>query len=448
MKYFILLIGFVSILTACKKDKGEEDPINHNSSEAWLLDPSTGWEHVMSVESDKVLFTHDMTSFGQEIGVIYNTNGYSNNQPYSDFYKVKFKENDSNASAIKLGFSTSGKTVFHSQFIPNSYIPVFTNFEGTGAVSIIDENNTRVTRLVTDRTKTSEIINYHYTKAGDFLGAVVLGAHIPFVTQYWTGKFPTPVITGFMPLINTDKDRGSFSSKMVIPLKLSDDKPYLFTIGTEGTKLKYQVLKLSPETSGTDPNYVIVDQAEFTGLLASGLESNSLYKSLVAYTFDDDVLTFVLADYKSVSGVNQMNKLHCYRWNKRTNGLTTLWESAEVSLTLTKAIEKDVQINGISPSPYLENRLTPDGTFYTIFTKELYTQPQPDQEYAVLYTVNAAGIKELNRTDYIYKNYKKSVRISNCRYMNGAYYALVYPISTEYVKPGEAKFHLEVVKLK
>lgn len=31
--------------------------------------------------------------------------------------------------------------------------------------------------------------------------------------------------------------------------------------------------------------------------------------------------------------------------------------------------------------------------------------------------------------------------------MNGAYYALVYPLETEYVKTTSPKYHIEVVKL-
>lgn len=252
-----------------------------------------------------------------------------------------------------------------------------------------------------------------------------------------------------MPLIDADKDRAAFKSKIVIPMKLDDDKPYTFTIGEEGTKLKYQVLKLLPEKERLDPNYEIIDQAEFTILQASSLDALEPYRTLVAYSFDDDVLTFVLADFKMVSGVSQMNKLHCYRWNARTTGITTLWESSEVDITLAKALEKDRVKDGIPTTlPYLENRLTPDGTLYTIYTKQLYTEPQPEQEYAILYTVNATGIKELNRTDYIYKKYKKTVRIGNCRYMNGTYYALVYPLGTEYIKSSDSRYGIEVVKLK
>ena len=443
MKRTLLILAAFVAFSACDK----EEPINPDSSDALLLDPSTGWQHVMSIENSGALSAYDMTLAGQEIAVLYGS--LPSGAAASQFYKVKFKENDVAApDGTRLDFSTSGKTIYNSQFIPNSFIPVFTNFEGTGAVGIVDENNTRVTRLVTDRVQASEFINYHYTKAGDFLGAVVLGSHIPFSTQFWNGKFPTPVISGFMPLIDTDKDRGNFKSKIVIPLKLSDDKSYTFTIGEENTKLKYQVLKLLPEKQRVDTNYEIVDQGEFSGLTSASLDALEPYRSLVTYSFDDDVLTFVLADFKMISGVNQMNKLHCYRWNKRTNGISTLWESLEVDITLGKAIEKDRKKDGIPTTlPYLENRLTPDGTFYTMYTKQLYTDPLPEQEYAILYTVNASGIKELNRTDYIYTNYKKTVRISNCRYMNGAYYSLVYPIGTEYIKPTDAKYHIEVVKL-
>ncbi|MEI9918409.1 MAG: hypothetical protein WDO14_06355 [Bacteroidota bacterium] len=446
MKKTLFILIIFAGLSSCEDDKKES--INPDSPEAWLLDPATGWQHVMSIESNGTLSAYDMTMAGQEIAVLYGSLIYDGG-PQSRFYKVKFKENDLAASeGMRLDFSTDDKTIYNSQFIPETFIPVFTNFEGTGAVGIVDENNTRVTRLETDRVQASEFINYHYSKAGDFLGAAVLGSHIPFSTQYWSGKFPTPVIAGFMPLIDTDKDRVSFKSKIVIPLKLSDDQPYTFTIGEEGTKLKYQVLKLLPGKQRIDPNYEIVDQAEFTGLEASSLDALEPYRTLVTYRFDDDVLTFVLADFKMVSGVYTMNKLHCYRWNKRTNGISTLWESSEVDVTLGKAIEKDRKDGIPTTLPYLENRLTPDGTFYTIYTKQLYTEPLPEQEYVILYTVNATGITELNHTDYIYKNYKKTVRISNCRYMNGAYYALVYPVGTEYIKTTDPKYHIEVVKLK
>lgn len=444
MKKILFILAVLATFSSCKKESKEESS-NQNQSENWLLDPSTGWQHVMSIENDKSLCVYDMTLIGQEIGVLYGTLVYTDG-PKSEFYKTKFKENDVRAAdAVKLGFSTIGKTIYHSQFIPNTFIPVFTNFEGTGSIGIVDENNTRIGGLVTDRTQASETINYYYTKTGDFLAGVVLGAHIPFSSQYWSGKYPG---TGLMPLIQTDKDRGAFKSKIIIPLKLSDGKPYTFTIGEEGAKLKYQVLQLLPEKQRIDPNYEIIDQAEFAGLSASSLDAISPYRSLVTYSFEDDVLTIVLADYKTINGVNQINKLHCYRWNKRTNNLIILWESSEVDLLLAKAIEKDVKVNGISPSPYLENRLTADGTFYTLFTKELYTAPDAELEYAVLFTVNVSGIKKLNQSDYIYKNYKKSVRISTCRYMNGAYYALVYPLSTEYIKANTPKYHIEVVKLK
>lgn len=436
--FFILLLAFI----ACEPESSEPSPDQSDN----LLDPSTGWEHVMSIKQRGALSTYDMTMAGQEIAVLYGST-ISTSGP--DFYKVKFKDNDAGAPAgMKLDFDTDDKTIYNTQFIPNSFIPVFTNFEGTGYVGLVDENNTRVTRLKTDRVLANEFINYHYSAAGDFVGAMVLGSHIPFATQYWNGTFPTPVTSGFMRLIDTDKDRATFKSKIVIPMKLADGKPYTFTIGENGTKLTYQVLKLLPEKERLDPNYQIIDEAEFTTLQASSLDALEPYRTLVTYSFDDDVLTFVLADFKMVSGTYQMNKLHCYRWNARTSGITTVWESAEVDITLAKALEKDRIKDGIPTTwPYLENRLTPDGTLYTLYTKQLYTEPQPQEEYAIVYTVNASGIRELNRTDYIYKNYKKSVRISNCRYMNGSYYALVYPLGTEYIKATDSRYGIEVVKL-
>lgn len=452
MKTFIKNSSWVIILTlllfSCKKNKEKEQPVDPNSSAAWLLDPSTGWQHVMSIaNTDKALSVCDMTPVGQEIAVLYKSRP-ANNQ----YYKVKFKESDAQLpQGTKLGFSTDGRTVYYSQFIPESYTPVFTDMQYVGSnYALIDENNTRTVRFITDLSDPeNEFVNYYYTKAADYLGTVIVNKRTPFAIQYGSSKFPpTPVTDGFMPKISTDYIKGSFVSKMAIPLKLSDNNAYTFSIGTDGTKLKYQVLKLLPAIAQSNANYEIIDQAEFTGWLASGLESNSVYKSLIAFSYDNDALTFVLADYKMVSGVNVMNKLHCYRWKKGTAGLSTLWESAEVDNTLANALGTKEAINDVQPRRYEENRLTPDGTLYTIHTKKLYTQPQPEKEYSILYTINASGIKELSRIDYLYNNYKKTVHISNCRYINGAYYAAVYPIEDEYVKTNSAKYHLEIVKLK
>jgi len=449
-KHLFSIAVLLALSSACKKSTDGEDPAPPNSSDTLLLPPSTGWQHVMSIDTkDYALSVCDMTPVGQEIAVLYKSRLPTSHT--SDYFKVKFKESGpQSAAGTQLGFSTDGRTVYYSQFVPESYTAVFTDMQYVGNIyGLIDENNTRTVRFVTDLTQPKdEFVNYYYTKAGDYLGAVINGAHIPNATQYGTSKFPpTPVTDGFMPTINTDKNRGNFVSKMAIPLKLSDNHPYTFTIGTDGNQLKYQALKLLPEKERIDPNYEIVDEGEFAGWQASGLESNNPYQSLVTFRYDNDVLTFVLADYKMVSGINVMNKLHGYRWKKGTAGLSTLWESAEVTPTLSNALDTQEAINDVQSRRYEENRLTPDGTLYTIHTKKLYTQPQPEKEYSILYTVNASGINELSRIDYLFDHYKKTVRINTCRYINGAYYALVYPIESEYIKADDPKYHIEVVKL-
>ena len=451
MKKIVLILTVLATFYACKEDTGGDDPTPQNPSGALLLDPATGWKHVISIDTkDKGLSGCDITPVGQEIAVLYKST--KNNQSDIHYHKVKFKESDSQASAgTMLGFSTDGRTIYYSQFIPESYTAVFTNVEYMGDHhALIDENNTRTVRFITEISNPgAEFINYYYTKASDYLGATIKNKTSPFGIQYGSSKFPpTPVTDGFMPKISIDYVRGNFTSKMVIPLKLSDNLPYTFAIGTDGTKLKYQTLKLLAEKTRIDPNYEIVDEGEFTGWQASTLESNDPYRSLVAFSYDNDVLTFVLADYKMVSGVNVMDKLHCYRWKKGTAGLSTLWESGEVDATLANALAGKEKILDVQTRRYEENRLTPDGTLYTIHTKKLYTQPDPEKQYSLLYTVNAAGIKELGRTDYLYNNYKQSAWINTCRYINGAYYALVYPTSDyEYVKNDSPKYHIEVVKL-
>lgn len=213
------VIVFLLIFSSCEKEEAVK-PVDPNSAEAWLLDPATGWQHVMSIDTkDKGLSGCDITPVGQEIAVLYKST--KNNQSDIHYHKVKFGEGDSQTPAgTMLGFSTSGRTIYYSQFIPESYTAVFTNVEYVGDQhALIDENNTRTVRFGTEISNPgAEFINYYYTKAADYLGAAIKYKTSPTGIQYGTSKFPpTPVTDGFMPKISADYVRGSFTSKMVIP---------------------------------------------------------------------------------------------------------------------------------------------------------------------------------------------------------------------------------------
>ena len=440
MKRILIFLCIVATVASCKEDIAE--PEIENQSDGWLLDPETGWKHVMTIPYEKPatarvgidqLSAYDMTLIGDEIGILYSANYYLEDKgPVRQFYKVKFKENDSNVgSGTRLDVvGTATRTTFHSQLIPNSLIPVFINFAGTEQIEIINESDSRMGALITNQAKE---INYHYTADGNFLAA---GLDNTYASHFWNLQYPQTVVN--FPDIKSAKDRGSFESTMVLPFKLSDSKYYTVSVGKEGAKTRYQVLKLLPEKDfNIEMNYEIVSQGELAGIPASNLKSPS--QSLVTYDVQDDVITFVLADFADINNP-QINKLHCYRWNKAMNTFSTLWETDPISLNFSKGI----QTNPHAEYKYRENRLTSDGTFYTLFTKAKYDEPAVGTQYTILYTVKAAGVRESGRLEELYDN---GVIITTCRYMKGTYYALVYPWDGNIVKKGDAKFHLEVVKL-
>ena len=442
MKKQLFVLACFALLAACKKENTTTTPVT-NQEEDWLINPATGWKHVQTVSYEKPAdalagndrFTgYDLTQIGNEIGILYSANYYMPEKgPIRQFYKIKFKENDSNiGSGAKLKiYGTTSRSTFHSQLIPNTLIPVFINYSGSDRIELYDENDSKMGFMLFNNAKE---ISYHYTKDGDFVAG---GIDDTYANHFWTLKYPQTVPTSF-PDIKAAKDRADFKSSFSMPVKATDGNYYVFAIGKVGAALAYQVVRLQPEKDyNTTINYEIVKQGTLDGIAPQNLRTAA--QSLVTYDVQGDVLHFVLADFNGINNP-RINKLYGYRWNRQTNSFEKLWETPEVSLNLSKAILD----NKKAEYKYRENRLTPDGGFYTLFTKEKFGEPEVGTQYTILYTANATGIKELGKLDELYGN---SVSITNCRYINNAYYALVYPSETTTFKLGDRKFHLELVKL-
>ncbi len=92
-----------------------------------------------------------------------------------------------------------------------------------------------------------------------------------------------------------------------------------------------------------------------------------------------------------------------------------------------------------------EWRLKPDGTFYLMRSSAdvgvYYLHP-----WIKLWEVNASGVKLLSSLTED-QTFKKSVMISTCRFIDGAYYALAYPTGDHIYRIGDPHYHMEIIRL-
>lgn len=431
----VIVSGLCLLQYACKKDPQKETG-PAQSSDGWLIDKNTGWQHVNAITYEKpagdaqegnnnALTAYDLTAIGDEFGVLYAAKFYKKevSSTMAQFYKVRFRYNDANVPAgTKLqAYDVQKEQVFfNSQLIPNSLIPIFTR-PGTGVSSwkIFDENNTSQGEFPLDYFKTTVV--YNYTADATF----VASGNDYKTFHYWTTKYPS---SGYIK--NTRSARGD--NNILIPMKLSDGSACQLAISTKSGSSGYQVFKLD---AGNDYNETVID----AGTLTDCGKLQETTQSLVAIDFDRDVLTFVVADYVSTpTGSDVVNKVHCYRWNQRTKGITKLWSCATTPDFTNAVLSFDPNEN-----MFKNRRITPDGTFYTIYTKTKYGIPNSGKEYTAIYTANASGVQQLGKVDQLYES---TVALSHCRYINGAYYALAYPNTDQVVKKDDPKFHMELVK--
>jgi hypothetical protein len=451
--HFTLFILSLSVLGACSKGSKDSETVPPDQERGWLLSPSTGWEHVNTINypaaetgdvSSGFMSPYDLASTGNNnFTVLYGANFmHSNIDPITVISKAVFKNNDVNVgSGTRLKIQGGSKrSTFYSQFVPNSAIPVFTEFAGLSYVDMFDENNVKQSRLTRNETKE---FNFNYNANGDFIAASTDNNGL---SHLWYARYPSAA--PFMKEANILTTRGSVKTLMTIPFTSTAGKPFNFHICKEGTLVKFQAIEMLSDMNATEPNKSdMVSQGTLEGVDPNELRIET--ESLVTYTVQQDVVTFVLAGFADVNAT-KINKLHCFRWNKSTGECKLLWRNTNIDVNLSKGILDKFKPNAVFSeqfkfNKYLEIRLTPEGTLYTIFTKEKYAEPNMGKQYSILYTVGLAGTKELGRLEELYNG---SVAISTCRYIDGSYYALVYPVATSVIKQDDPKFHMELVKLK
>lgn len=454
MKQFtplLLSVLLLNFLNSCTKGKDDTETPPVDQDKTWLLNPSTGWEHVNTITypkaesgdiSSNFMIAYDLASTGNNsFSVLYGAN-FLHIDPITVISKAVFKSNDVNVgSGTRLKFQGGAKrATFYGQFIPNSAIPVFTEFVGLESVDIYDENNIKQSRLTRNNNKE---FNFNYNANGDFIAASTdnfTQSHLYY------SRFPSTI--PFMKEANVLTTRTGVKTLMMIPFTSTTGKPCNFHICKEGALVRFQAIEMLTDMYAAEPNqYQVFSQGTLDGVEPTELRIET--ESLVAYDAQQDVVTFVLAGFADINST-KINKLHCFRWNKATNECKLLWRNTSIDQNLSKGLLDRFKPNNVfaeqfRANKFLENRLTADGTLYTLFTKEKYAEPEIGKQYTILYTVGLAGIRELGRLDELYNG---SVAISTCRNINGVYYALVYPVGASIIKTDDPRFHMELVKLK
>lgn len=94
-----------------------------------------------------------------------------------------------------------------------------------------------------------------------------------------------------------------------------------------------------------------------------------------------------------------------------------------------------------------EVRLTPDGSAY--FMRRYQPSQGSATSFTALTVINGSGIKDLGKVTAteMQTARKGQFDLYCCRYFNGAYYALVYPVEETVYDRYSSAFRMELVKL-
>lgn len=427
MKKHLFLVLTVAMLAAVSCKKGSKNINNNDADNEPLIAASTGWQRVSTIPymnsrsglpGSHAMTPYDVTTADGEIALLYSEDFKLQGLDGHNFFKLKVPSGTANpkANAEQLSYSRAGTAAPVYRFVPESFTTMSAQFK-PDELSIYDGKRGLIAAA-------GYGVNPMYSARWLKDGTVLMGiCDSRKITARWSYLYPQvknfDYVTNEWPSDSTQYWHSS-------PMKLNDGQFYDLVLSTVNNRMYFSIIKNNaPLPSGGKANFDIICRNRVPELNASA--TYTILSSDVA----DDSHTILLGE-SSPTDYMTINKVYGLRWKKGTTVLERLYE-----VNIDKSTSQTLLELGRSVSQPNEIRFTPEGAAY--FISGITPKGQ------ALFIIGAGGLKQYGKTSdaTLYEEYK----ISACRYLKGAFYAVVHPYQEFKYDYSSAKFRMELVKL-
>gem|GEM_PF-5839868 len=431
------------LVSACTDKQDDTQPATATP----LIDPATGWTTVGTIPFRGLVTglpgTHAMTPYDlavvdNDLALLYSEDYQLSGVQATKSYKVRFAPGSPIPESTPLqrgGWAFS----YLSRFVPGSFTPVYMKMEGANytCLTYSDEAGPLGGGNTDYTTPAIRPINWYAN--GGLTMTVPGGAKQAYVLSY---TFPE---TGNFKVAENVWRQDSTAWRGYDAMQFANGEVDQFLVSVKGAKVYFSVLKNDPNfvsTTGMTPSFSTLIRQEMPGLNAAGFGISNM---IIASQVVNDRYTVLIGEH-AAGNSSIFTKVHCYQWQKGAAQFTRVYGDIALPADIGQNFMSRATI-GTRPveGSGASVKFTPDATAYMLYSGSPSNYVQNDK-YTALAIVNAQGAQMVGK--YASPTQYEQIDLGVCHYLNGAYYAVVYQKREQLFDKSDARFRLDIVKLK
>jgi len=449
--YPVIIFLATVFASSCKKND-TPDPDDDGGSASSLVPSSTGWQKVgtipytsavIGLDGGHSITPYDITPSGDGVAVVYSENFKFSGTTGATYYKTRVSAAGTTEAATKVEFvkaSTVSETIQWMQFVPGTTEPVNTVFT-------LPNGYWDVYEYFADRTMPAghSVGSINPVWSARWTGNVLSMGHktSPNTATSWYYTYPA---SGNFTMVNNTWTGDSTTWTHTVPAPFNDGSIYDFVVSAKGALAYFSVVRNKAGTPAPGaPNFDMLAREAVPGFTTSSRD----LAAIVAAEVQGNDLTVLLATFDGATSSAKIASLSAYRWRKGTTTFQKLYSGVTVPDELQRPLTGPSP-TGSLPGPLGPNRVNnirflPDGTAYLLFD---YSESNSSYKYTAVATMGAGGTRILGKYDNAdQSNHYFQYRIAACRYIAGAFYALVAPRNEQEATYESPEFKMELIKL-
>jgi len=450
-KQFLLTMFIAASFAACKKSGGAAG--GDAPAPGDMLLSNTGWEKVATIPYQKstlgiqgfnAMKAYDLTKVGNDIAILYSEDYRFQTNLSSNYFKVKYTPGQGLGKPVAASFTyvqTGSEATQCLRFVPGTYNAFNTIFATPNyywQADVYHDGNTH------PAAQNLGLLNQVFNARWAANGSLFMGQIVPNFNGSTTWHYTYPA-SGNFTVINNQWRNDPTTWLATAPVQLADGTFNDFVLSKKGAEYYFSIIK---NTSATPP---VTDGANFQTIVRSVIPDLEA-QAIISTESTDDQFTILLGTFgRNAANDVTLSKLAAYRWKKSTNIFEKLYSNVSVSPELYRALVVPDPAGDIPGplGPYRANpvRFLPDGTAYLLY--EYVNPSNSDDRYTAVATINAKGSQILGKyaKSAFQNNFYFQFGITACRYLNGAFYAVVAPKNEQVYGYDDAHFRAELIKL-